>query len=79
MIQLSLHAIQLLKLFVRHLEADGTLITQWFSDNYLKQNDDKCHIMMFGDKCSKATVRIRNSTIDNSDYKKLLGITFDKN
>ena len=34
--------------------------------------------MIFGDKCSKATVTIRNSTIDESDYEKLLGITFHK-
>ena len=36
-------------------------------------------MLIFGDKCPKATVTIRNSTIDGSDYEKLLGITFDKN
>ena len=34
--------------------------------------------MAFSDKCSKATVPIRNSTIDESDYAKLLGIAFHK-
>ena len=34
--------------------------------------------MIFGDKCSRATVTIGNSTIDESDYEKLLGVTFDK-
>ena len=34
--------------------------------------------MIFGNKCSKATVTIRSSTIKESEYKKLLGITFDK-
>ena len=34
--------------------------------------------MTFGDKSSKATVTIRTSIICESDYEKLLGITFDK-
>ena len=33
---------------------------------------------MFGDKYSKATVTIRNSTVNEREYEKLLGITFDK-
>ena len=51
---------------------------KWFSDNYSKINDDMCHLIIFGDKCSKATVTIRNWTINESEYEKLLGITFDK-
>ena len=35
--------------------------------------------MIFGNKCSKAKVAIRNSTIKKSKYEKLLGITFHKN
>ena len=63
---------------IRQLQTDGTLIAKWFSDNCLKLNDDKWHVMIFGDKCSKATVTIRSSTIKESEYEKLLGITFDK-
>ena len=54
------------------------MVAKWFSDNYLKLNDDKCHLTIFGDNCSKATVAIRNSSIEESEYEKLLGITFDK-
>ena len=43
-----------------------------------KLNDDKCHLMIFGNKGSKATVTIRSSTVKESEYEKLLGITFDK-
>ena len=60
----------------RRLEKDVTLVAKWFSD--LKLSDDKCHHMICGDKYSKATVTIRNSTIDKSEYQKLLVITFDK-
>ena len=41
-----------LETIIRQLETDGTLVAKWFSDNYLKLNDDKCHLMIFGDKCS---------------------------
>ena len=67
-----------LETILRQLETDGTLIAKWFSDNYLKLNDDKCHLMIFGNKCSKATVTIRSPTIMESEHEKLLGITLDK-
>ena len=78
-IQLSLHAIQPLETMVRQLEIDVVLVAKWFFDNYLELNDDKCHLMIFNDKCSKATVTIRNSTIDESDYGKLIGMTLIRN
>ena len=34
--------------------------------------------MIFGDKSTEATVTIGNSRISESDYEKLLGVTFDK-
>ena len=55
---------QTLEAFIRQLETDGTLVAKSFSDNFLKLNDDKCNLMIFRDKCSKATVTIRNSTIN---------------
>ena len=63
---------------IRYLETDSTQVAKWFSDNYLKLDDDKCHLMIFGDKCSKATVTIRNLTTNESEYEILLGITFEK-
>ena len=35
-------------------------------------------LTIFSDKCSKVTVTIRNSTISEREYEKLLGIAFDK-
>ena len=34
--------------------------------------------MIFGDKSTEATVSIGNSRINESDYEKLLDVTFDK-
>ena len=64
---------------IRQLEEDSSVIVKWFSDNFLKLNDDKCHLMIFGDKSTETTVTIGNSKITESDYEKLLSVTFDKN
>ena len=63
---------------IKQLEEDSSVIVKWFSDNFLKLNDDKCHLMIFGEKSTEATVSIGNSMINESDYEKLLGVTFDK-
>ena len=68
----------ILETIVRQLETDGIVVVKWFPDNYLKLNDDKCHLIIFGDKYSRATATIGNSTIDDSDYEKLLGVTLDE-
>ena len=50
---------------IRQLGVDYSLIVKWFSDNLLKQiMKTKCRLNVFGDK-------------GESDYKKLLGVTFD--
>ena len=54
------------------------MIVKWFSDNFLKLNDDKCHLMILSEKSTEATASIGNSMINESDYEKLLGVTFDK-
>ena len=69
---------QTLETIIRRLETDGTLVVKWFSDNYLKLNDDKWHLMVFGEKYSKATATIRNSAINECEYEKLLDIISDK-
>ena len=60
------------------MEADGAVIAKWFSDNYFKLNDDICHLMIFGNNWTNATVTIGKSKIIESKYERLLGVTFDK-
>ena len=57
---------------------DCSVTVTWFSNNLLKINDEKCHFMVFGDKNIEIIIKIGNSEIKESDYEKLLGITFDK-
>ena len=49
-----------------------------FSDNLLKLDDEKCHLTIFIDKSTETTIKVDNSEIMETDYEKLLGITFDK-
>ena len=63
---------------IKQLEEDSSVLVKWFSDNFLKLNDDQCHLMILGDKSTETTISIGNSRINESDYEKLLGVTFDK-
>ena len=45
----------------------------------MKLNEDKCHLMIFGNKCKDSVVTIGTSTIKEDDPEKLLGVIFDKN
>ena len=75
MILLSLNAIQTLEMLSG---GDCSVIIKWFSDALLKRNDEKRCLMVFGDNCKEKAIKIGNSEIKESDYEKLLGITFDK-
>ena len=37
-----------LNTIIKDLEADGSIISNWFSSNFMKLHDDKCHLMIFG-------------------------------
>ena len=54
------------------------MTVKWFSDNLLKLNDEKCHLMAFGDKNTEVKIKIGNSEVKESECEKLLGISFDK-
>ena len=43
----------------------------------MKLNKEKCHFMIFGCKSGDSVVAIGKSTIEESEYDKLLGVTFD--
>ena len=63
---------------INRLETDSSILAKWFSENYMKLNEEKCHFMIFGNKHKDSVVAIGKSTIKESEYEKLLGVTFDK-
>ena len=57
------------------LEEIGEKLLIWFSDNQMKLNTDKCHLLL--NTQDQNFLKIGNFNIKNSFFEKLLGITFD--
>ena len=60
------------------LESDALKIAEWFPNNCMKLNEDKCHLMVFGDKSNDVSVNVGRITIKESTEEKLLGVILDK-
>ena len=57
------------------LEQDSTMFFKWFSDNQMKANISKCHLLV--NKKDEVVISSGETKIENSDYEKLLGIKVD--
>ena len=69
-----------IKSVIKTLESDDALkIAEWFPNNFMKLNGDKCHLMVFGDKSNDVTLNTGSITIKESTEEKLLGVILDKN
>ena len=62
---------------VEILEEVACAIFQWFKDNEMKANADKCHMLL--STSNELTVKINEIQIKNSQSEKLLEITIDNN
>ena len=60
---------------IESLEKNIDKLFHWFSDNFLKGNTDKCHLLINTDE--NFALKIKNETITNSSNEKLLGILFN--
>ena len=60
---------------VKSLEEDSIKLFQWFSDNQIKANHDKCHLRVSGK--TNVTMNAGGFKMKNSECKKLLGINVD--
>ena len=60
---------------IQSLEHDSMMLFQWLSDNHMKANISKYHLLV--NKKNKVTIRIGDTEIKNSEYEKLLGIKVD--
>ena len=67
-----------LKNIQNRLERDALKLSGWFHENYMKLNDDQCHLLVFVDKTNDVSVTVGNSLIKESSEEKLLGVTIDK-
>ena len=60
---------------IKALEEIGESLVNWFSNNEMKLNTDKCHLLLNGQEPN--TLKIGDLHINNSLSEKLPGITFD--
>ena len=60
---------------IKALEEIGESLVNWFSNNGMKLNTDKCHLLLNGQEPN--TLKIGDLHINNFLSEKLLGITFD--
>ena len=57
----------------------GSLIIQWFADNFMKLNTDKYNFLVLGRNSNQqVTVNVGDSVIENAEEEKLLGVVVDK-
>ena len=61
------------------LEHDSNLILEWFRDNYMTLNEDKCHLLVYGNKHECIFADIGITKLWEEHIVKLLGVHIDKN
>ena len=64
---------------VNRLEHDSYLAIEWFENNYMKLNPDKCHLLIAGHKFEIFFAQISEVKIWESSKQKLLGVLIDRN
>ena len=62
---------------ITSLENASSNLFEWFKDNQMQGNANKCHVLLSTD--SKHLVNINGQLIENSNCEKLLGVDIDSN
>ena len=60
---------------IRILENNSIKLFKWFSDNMMKANKDKCHLIVISNE--HVSMKLDNIEIENSNCQKLLGVKID--
>ena len=64
---------------IKTLEQDVVIMREWFKNNYMKLNEEKCHLINFSKSNNDTSLKIDNTIIKSSKEQKLLGISIDNN
>ena len=51
---------------INKLERETLILSEWFQNNHMKLNGDKCHLMIFGEKSNDLSIKIGSTTIIES-------------
>ena len=60
---------------IRILENDSIKLFKWFSDNMMKANNDKCHLIVSSNE--HVSMKLDSIEIENSNCERLLGVKID--
>ena len=60
---------------ISNLEKSTNSLLNWFRENHMKANADKCHLLVSSDE--SCTAKTEDSSINNSTEEKLLRVKFD--
>ena len=60
------------------LETYAFVLSRWFSENVMKLNEGKYHLLTFGTKKDDIKITIGEAFVEESSEEKLLGVTIDK-
>ena len=61
------------------LEHDSVLTIEWFECNYIKLNQDTCHLLISGHKYESVCANIGSCKTWENDNQKLPGVKIDGN
>ena len=64
---------------IKRLEHDSFLAIEWFENNNVKLNQDKCHFLVSGYRNENIWAYIGKEKIWESNKQKLLGLDIDRN
>ena len=62
---------------ITSLENAAEKLFEWFANNRMKANHDKCHLLI--STLTPISIKVKDYIIKNSDNEKLLGVTVDAN
>ena len=60
---------------ITSLEQASNSLYEWFKNNLLRSNSDKCHLLL--STKDRVSMNVDGFKIDKSDTEKLLGVKFD--
>ena len=67
-----------LESLISRLEHDALLVIEWFDSNYMRLNEEKCHLLLSGHKPQWKWAMVGNKIIWKSRSEKHLGVIIDK-
>ena len=63
---------------IKKLERNSKIAMQWFRENYMKMNSDKCKLLICGRTNHSVKIKVGDSEIEEENWVKLLGVYIDK-